>query len=57
MLVLATVLIHETSLANQHFYSTRLGRGRGYVKVYAQYACAENYGWSLSKILLPYLTG
>ena len=32
MLVLATVPVHETSLANQHFYSTLLGRGRGYVK-------------------------
>ena len=27
MLVLATVPVHETSLANQHFYSTVLGRG------------------------------
>ena len=27
ILVLATVLVHETSLAYQHFYSTLLGRG------------------------------
>ena len=32
MLVLATVPVHETSLANQHFYSTLLGRREGYVK-------------------------
>ena len=50
MLVLATVPVHETSLANQHFYSTLLGRGRRYVKEYSLYACenAENYGWSLT---------
>ena len=42
MLVLATVPVHETSLANQYFYSTLLGRGS---------ACenAENYGWSLTQ--------
>ena len=27
MLVLATIPVHETSLANQHFYSTLLSRG------------------------------
>ena len=32
MLVLATVPVHETSLANQHFYSTLLGRGEGVCK-------------------------
>ena len=53
MLVLATVPVHETSLANQHFYSTLLSRGEGYVKRvsrYSLYVCenAENYGWSLS---------
>ena len=50
MLVLATVPIHETSLANQHFYSTLLGRREGAFKEYTLYACenAENYGWSLS---------
>ena len=26
MLILATIPVHETSLANQHFYSTLLGR-------------------------------
>ena len=31
MLVLDTVPVHETSLANQHFYSTLLGRGKGHV--------------------------
>ena len=29
MLVLATVPVHETSLANQHFYSMLLGRREG----------------------------
>ena len=29
MLILATVLVHETSLANQYFYSTFLGRREG----------------------------
>ena len=29
MLVLATVLTHETSLTNQHFYSTLFSRGEG----------------------------
>ena len=32
MLVLATVLVHETSLVNQHLYSMPLGGGREYVK-------------------------
>ena len=32
MLVLATVPVHETSLANQHFYSTLLGRREGVCK-------------------------
>ena len=27
MLILATVLVHETSFVNQHFYSTLLGEG------------------------------
>ena len=58
MLVLATVPVHETSLANQHFYSTLLGRGRRYVKEYSLYACenAENYGWSLTKNPLTNVT-
>ena len=49
MLVLATIPVHEPTLANQHFYSTLLGEG-GVCKEYALYACenAENYGWSLS---------
>ena len=53
MLVLATVPVHETTLANQHFYSRILERRWGYVKVYAVYTCenAENYGWSLTYIL------
>ena len=29
MLVLVTVPVHETSLANQHFYCTLLGRREG----------------------------
>ena len=47
MLVSASVPVHETSLANQHFYSALLGR-----REYALYACenAENYGWSLSVV-------
>ena len=32
MLVLATVPVHETSLANQNFYSTLLGRREGVCK-------------------------
>ena len=32
MLVLATVPVHEISLANQHFYSTLLGRREGVCK-------------------------
>ena len=32
MLVLATVLVHETSLANQHFYGMLLGRREGVCK-------------------------
>ena len=32
MLVLATVPAHETSLTNQHFYITLLGRGEGLCK-------------------------
>ena len=32
MLVLATVPVNETSLANQHFYSTLLGRREGVCK-------------------------
>ena len=32
MVVLATVLVHITSLANQRFYSTLMVKGRGYVK-------------------------
>ena len=32
MLVLATINVHETSLANQHFYSTLLGRREGVCK-------------------------
>ena len=32
MLILATIPVHKTSLANQHFYSTLLGGGRGYIK-------------------------
>ena len=32
MLVLASVSVHETSLANQHFYSTLLGRREGVCK-------------------------
>ena len=32
MLVLATVPVHETSLVNQHFYSTLLGRREGVCK-------------------------
>ena len=32
MLALSTVPLHETSLANQHFYSTLLGRRERYVK-------------------------
>ena len=31
-LVFATVLVHEISLANQHFYSMLVGRGRGMQK-------------------------
>ena len=31
-LVLASVSVHETSLANQHFYSTLLGRREGVCK-------------------------
>ena len=38
MFVLATVPAHETSLANQHFYSMLLGRG--------MFENAEKYGWS-----------
>ena len=47
MLVLATLLVHETSLVNTifivHFW------GGGVYKEYSLYACesAENYGWSL----------
>ena len=29
-LILATVPVHETSLADQHFYSMHLGRREGY---------------------------
>ena len=32
MLVLATVPVFEVSLANQHFYSTLLGRRKGVCK-------------------------
>ena len=32
MLVLATTPVYETSLANQHFYSTLLGRREGVYK-------------------------
>ena len=32
MLILATVPVHETSLANQHFYSTHMGRREGVCK-------------------------
>ena len=32
LLVLATVSVHETSLANQHFYSTHLRRKEGVCK-------------------------
>ena len=32
MLVLATVPVHETSLANQHFNNTLLGRREGVCK-------------------------
>ena len=32
ILVLATVPVHETNLANQHFYSTLLGRREGVCK-------------------------
>ena len=32
MLVLATVVVHETSLANQNFYSMLLGRREGICK-------------------------
>ena len=32
MLVSATVPVHETSLGNQHFYSTLLGRREGVCK-------------------------
>ena len=32
MLILTTVPVHETSLANQHFYSTLLGREEGVCK-------------------------
>ena len=32
MLVLANLLVHETNLANQHFYSTLLGRREGVCK-------------------------
>ena len=32
MLILATIPVHETSLANQHFYSTLLGRREGVCK-------------------------
>ena len=48
MLVLATLPVHEISLANQCFYSMLLEVKEGYVKEYTLYACenAENYGWS-----------
>ena len=52
MLVLATVPVHETSLANQNFHSTLLGRREGVCKrvLYSLYSCenAENYRWSLN---------
>ena len=32
ILVLATIPVHETSLANQHFYSILFRRRKGYVK-------------------------
>ena len=41
MLVLATVPVHETSLANQHF-STFWRGGKGYVKEYSLYYTCEN---------------
>ena len=41
MLVLATVPVHETSLANQHFYSMLLGEG----------VCKKNTLSSLVKML------
>ena len=41
-LVLATVPVHETSLANQHFYIV----GEGVCTEYSLYSC-ENYGWAL----------
>ena len=52
MLVLATVNVHETSLANQHFYSTLLGRREGYVKGVRSVRLWKcwNYGWSLSSL-------
>ena len=46
MLILATVPVHETSLANQHFIVLFWGGGRGMYKEYALYTCenAENNG-------------
>ena len=32
MLVLANLLVHETNLANQHFYGTLMGRREGVCK-------------------------
>ena len=48
LLVLATVPVHETSLANQQIVRFWGGR-RGMKKEYTLYACEndENYGWSL----------
>ena len=53
MLVLATVPMHETSLANQHFYSTLLGKRERVCKKSTHNqlcACesAENYRRSLN---------
>ena len=45
----------KTGLANQHFYSTLLGRREGVCtkNTLDLYACknAENYGWSLTKYI------
>ena len=49
MLVLATVLVHETRLANQHFMVCFWGEGE-----YSLYACenAKNCVWSLTTVIL-----
>ena len=50
--VLATVLVHETSSANQHFYSMLLGKREGVCKKNILCMLVEMlkiiYGWSIN---------